>query len=117
MRACKKQQEIASHTRNSNTSNHIRSLEIDLCLLQIKCRGRGEVPEPEVVNQFCFEVHKFKAEERQTGLPPRHILVHCTHGYNRTGRASLSAVISPLESLEDLDLLFSVQCRIPCWCV
>lgn len=55
-------------------------------LLQIKCRGRGEVPDPEVVNQFCYEVHKFKAEERQSGLPPRHILVHCTHGYNRSGR-------------------------------
>jgi hypothetical protein len=40
-----------------------------------------------VVNQFCFEVHKFKLE--QQGSPaPRHIIVHCTHGFNRTGVTS-----------------------------
>ena len=64
--------------------------------LQIRCRGRGEVPEPEVVNQFCFEVHKFKME--QLGSPtPRHIIVHCTHGFNRTGvRSWLESLASTL---------------------
>lgn len=49
--------------------------------LKIACRGRGEAPEPEAVNDFCFELARFFAD---TGGASG-ALVHCTHGFNRTG--------------------------------
>ncbi|KAK9804496.1 hypothetical protein WJX73_010638 [Symbiochloris irregularis] len=50
--------------------------------LKIHCRGRGEVPEPEAVNRFCWEVASFHSHEENQGS---HVVVHCTHGFNRTG--------------------------------
>lgn len=69
--------------------------DLDMCLMrQIQCRGRGETPDAEAVNHFCFEVLKFKTEQQQMlqdavgPIQPKHIVVHCTHGFNRTGRPS-----------------------------
>ncbi|KAL1543533.1 mRNA guanylyltransferase [Salvia divinorum] len=50
--------------------------------VKIRCKGRDSVPENEDVNQFVYEVQQFMARQRQ---PKKHILVHCTHGHNRTG--------------------------------
>ncbi|KAG6432434.1 hypothetical protein SASPL_104010 [Salvia splendens] len=50
--------------------------------VKIRCKGRDSVPENEDVNQFVYEVQQFLARQRQ---PKKHILVHCTHGHNRTG--------------------------------
>ncbi|XP_042066535.1 mRNA-capping enzyme-like [Salvia splendens] len=50
--------------------------------VKIRCKGRDSVPESEDVNQFVYEVQQFLARQRQ---PKKHILVHCTHGHNRTG--------------------------------
>ncbi|KAL1549903.1 mRNA guanylyltransferase [Salvia divinorum] len=50
--------------------------------VKIKCTGRDSVPNNEGVNKFVYEVQQFLASQRQ---PNRHILVHCTHGHNRTG--------------------------------
>ncbi len=49
-------------------------------ILQIPNKGRGEAPQPEAVNDFVFEVFKHLND-----FPEAYILVHCTHGYNRTG--------------------------------
>lgn len=48
--------------------------------MQIGLRGRNEVPDQESVNLFYYEVMRY----RQT-KGAKHILVHCTHGHNRTG--------------------------------
>ena len=60
--------------------------------VQIRCRGRGEVPEPEAVNFFYWRVATFRAEQLEmvkrspgNSYKPKAILVHCTHGFNRTG--------------------------------
>lgn len=45
---------------------------------QIPCRGRGQAPEPEAVNDFVWEVASQKVANAT-------VLVHCTHGFNRTG--------------------------------
>ncbi|XP_057803453.1 uncharacterized protein LOC131018766 [Salvia miltiorrhiza] len=50
--------------------------------VKIPCKGRDSVPENEAVNKFVYEVQQFLARQRQ---PKKHILVHCTHGHNRTG--------------------------------
>ncbi|KMS97069.1 hypothetical protein BVRB_7g179300 [Beta vulgaris subsp. vulgaris] len=52
--------------------------------LKIRCQGRDAVPDNEAVNVFVFEVAQFicNQNERQ---PRKHVLVHCTHGHNRTG--------------------------------
>jgi len=55
-------------------------MELGLFYVKIRCRGRGQAPEPEAVNRFCWEVACCK-NQCPTGL----IIVHCTHGFNRTG--------------------------------
>ncbi|KAL1539518.1 mRNA guanylyltransferase [Salvia divinorum] len=50
--------------------------------VKIPCKGRDSVPENEAVNKFVYEVQQFLVRQRQ---PKKHILVHCTHGHNRTG--------------------------------
>ncbi|KAH6798383.1 mRNA capping enzyme family protein [Perilla frutescens var. frutescens] len=49
---------------------------------KIACKGRDSVPENEAVNKFVYEVSQFLARQRP---PKKFILVHCTHGHNRTG--------------------------------
>ncbi|KAJ4762245.1 mRNA-capping enzyme [Rhynchospora pubera] len=52
--------------------------------LKIRCKGRDSVPDNESVNRFVFEVIDFR--NRQNSLKNRkYIVVHCTHGHNRTG--------------------------------
>lgn len=63
--------------------------------MQIKCKGRGEAPDPSAVNDFCWELSSFaqhqqaqrEAAHREQNPEPAKLyaLVHCTHGYNRTG--------------------------------
>lgn len=47
---------------------------------KIFCPPRGRVPHPESVNHFCFEMLRFTSK-----FPGDFVLVHCTHGFNRTG--------------------------------
>ena len=64
-------------------------------MLQIRCKGRGEAPEPSAVNDFCWELSTFAQHQQAQKLaalqenepvPAKlHVLVHCTHGFNRTG--------------------------------
>ncbi|CDP06519.1 unnamed protein product [Coffea canephora] len=50
--------------------------------VKISCKGRDSVPENEAVNQFVYEVSQFLARQKHS---KKYILVHCTHGHNRTG--------------------------------
>ncbi|KAL6496191.1 hypothetical protein OROGR_029449 [Orobanche gracilis] len=50
--------------------------------VKIACKGRDSVPENEAVNRFFYEVSQFLIRQKQ---PKKYILVHCTHGHNRTG--------------------------------
>ncbi|KAI5065958.1 hypothetical protein GOP47_0018582 [Adiantum capillus-veneris] len=52
--------------------------------VKIPCRGRNEVPDNASVNIFVFEVMHFMNVQRSSNTN-KHILVHCTHGFNRTG--------------------------------
>ncbi|KAG8093463.1 hypothetical protein GUJ93_ZPchr0012g22008 [Zizania palustris] len=51
---------------------------------KIACKGRDAVPDNESVNKFVFEVMAFLERQKQS-RNPKYILVHCTHGHNRTG--------------------------------
>lgn len=60
-------------------------LYVSLCCFlppapQIPCRGRGESPDPLAVNMAVWEIRKALATQ-----PNLYILVHCTHGFNRSG--------------------------------
>ncbi|CAM0874827.1 unnamed protein product [Alopecurus aequalis] len=52
--------------------------------VKIPCRGRDAVPDNESVNVFVYEVMMFLERQKQSKTP-KYILVHCTHGHNRTG--------------------------------
>ncbi|XP_047325534.1 mRNA-capping enzyme-like [Impatiens glandulifera] len=52
--------------------------------VKIQCRGRDSVPENEAVNVFVYEVLQFLTRQKSSN-PKKYILVHCTHGHNRTG--------------------------------
>ncbi|XP_026420265.1 mRNA-capping enzyme-like [Papaver somniferum] len=51
--------------------------------VKIACKGRDSVPDPESVNTFFYEVLKFYSRRQRESN--KYILVHCTHGHNRTG--------------------------------
>ncbi|MCL7039703.1 hypothetical protein MKW94_014887, partial [Papaver nudicaule] len=48
--------------------------------IKIACKGRDSVPDPESVNTFVHIVRQFHQKHSK-----KYILVHCTHGHNRTG--------------------------------
>ncbi|KAH1069019.1 hypothetical protein GYH30_006556 [Glycine max] len=50
--------------------------------VKIQCRGRNSVPDNLSVNQFVYEVTQFLSRQKHS---KKYILVHCTHGHNRTG--------------------------------
>jgi hypothetical protein len=47
---------------------------------QIPCRGRGQAPQPSAVNHAVWEICT-----SLTSSPQKFVLMHCTHGFNRTG--------------------------------
>ncbi|CAI5479663.1 unnamed protein product, partial [Closterium sp. Yama58-4] len=56
-------------------------LKFNVKYLKLACRGRDEVPDDETVNRFVYAALDFmRATDRK-----RSIIVHCTHGHNRTG--------------------------------
>lgn len=52
--------------------------------MQVPCRGRGEAPSPETVNSFIYHIKSFLNFWHSNG-ENKYIIVHCTHGFNRTG--------------------------------
>ncbi|KAL7248481.1 hypothetical protein ACSBR2_003251 [Camellia fascicularis] len=49
---------------------------------KIQCKGRDSVPDNEAVNYFVYEVSLFLTRQKHS---KKYIIVHCTHGHNRTG--------------------------------
>ena len=82
---------------------------LPLHAMQIHCKGRGEAPAPAAVNDFCWELSTFaqhQQAQREFALkehipePPKlYVLVHCTHGFNRTGELLLA--VDPMYVLEE----------------
>lgn len=76
--------------------------------LKIPNRGRGEVPAPQAVNDFVFEVQSYINSN-----PAGYILVHCTHGFNRTGYMVVSHLMRILSdettTVEKALQLFSIS--------
>eukprot|EP00850_Spirogloea_muscicola_P006265 SM000029S10560 [mRNA] locus=s29:803350:809670:+ [translate_table: standard] len=70
---------------NEFRSNGVRYVKARL--LPVPCRGRNEVPDNETVNQFVYEVMRFKGQQaaKDGGGSAPLVVVHCTHGHNRTG--------------------------------
>jgi mRNA-capping enzyme len=54
----------------------------------IKCEGVGGPPEAAQLNEAVFRIFEFLEKH-----PRRFVLVHCTHGFNRTGYVIASALI------------------------
>ncbi|XP_038681823.1 mRNA-capping enzyme-like isoform X3 [Tripterygium wilfordii] len=50
--------------------------------VKIRCKGRDSVPDDASVDNFVSEVLRFCSEKTH---PKKYVLVHCTHGHNRTG--------------------------------
>lgn len=47
---------------------------------QIECRGRGESPQPSEVSEAVWRIFM-----HHVWYPDKYVLLHCTHGFNRTG--------------------------------
>ncbi|MBA0848723.1 hypothetical protein Goshw_006212 [Gossypium schwendimanii] len=68
----------------TNTSRYYQTTDLKkkgIKHVKIQCRGRDAVPENASVNTFVYEVSQFLLRQKSN----KYILVHCTHGYNRTG--------------------------------
>ncbi|OIT02781.1 PREDICTED: mRNA-capping enzyme-like [Nicotiana attenuata] len=50
--------------------------------VKIPCKGRDAVPDNESCHLFVYEVSQFLVRQKDV---KKYILVHCTHGFNRTG--------------------------------
>ncbi|KAK1646473.1 hypothetical protein QYE76_064278 [Lolium multiflorum] len=71
----------------TNTSRYYSSAEWTnqgTKYVKIPCRGRDSVPDNESINAFVYEVMTFLERQKQSRTP-KYVLVHCTHGHNRTG--------------------------------
>ncbi|XP_047091689.1 mRNA-capping enzyme-like isoform X2 [Lolium rigidum] len=71
----------------TNTSRYYSSAEWTnqgTKYVKIPCRGRNAVPDNESINAFVYEVMTFLERQKQSRTP-KYVLVHCTHGHNRTG--------------------------------
>ncbi|KAJ4834833.1 hypothetical protein Tsubulata_026289 [Turnera subulata] len=49
---------------------------------KIRCVGRDSVPDDASIDKFVQQVLQFLSHQRHT---KKYVLVHCTHGHNRTG--------------------------------
>lgn len=63
----------------------------DCIYVKINCGGHGEIPSFRDVNRFISVVHDFTIQS-----PHECIVVHCTHGLNRTGFMIISFLVRQL---------------------
>ncbi|KAG2690772.1 hypothetical protein I3760_09G205100 [Carya illinoinensis] len=69
----------------TNTSRYYTASDLNkegIKHVKIQCKGRDAVPDNASVNTFVFEVSQFLFRQKHS---KKYILVHCTHGHNRTG--------------------------------
>lgn len=72
---------VINLTRSKVYYNVRQFEELGITVTTIPCAGRGEAPSPQEVNAFWYAANSYCVEMENS----KHILVHCTHGYNRTG--------------------------------
>ncbi|PSC72146.1 mRNA-capping enzyme isoform X1 [Micractinium conductrix] len=68
-------------TNSSRYYNPNDWMEHGIKYIKIPCRGRGMTPPPEAVTDLCWEMYMYLLQEIPHGMA----LIHCTHGFNRTG--------------------------------
>lgn len=73
--------DLTNTTRYYNSSDWLKQ---GIKYFKIACKGRDSVPDNESVNNFVYEALRFFYNHKQKGQN-KYILVHCTHGHNRTG--------------------------------
>uniref|UniRef100_A0A7R9V957 mRNA guanylyltransferase n=1 Tax=Chlamydomonas euryale TaxID=1486919 RepID=A0A7R9V957_9CHLO len=61
---------------------------------KVPCRGKGQSPQPEAVNQAVYEIWAFLQH-----FPHKFVLVHCTHGFNRTGYVIVCALMRMMSEM------------------
>ncbi|XP_020576063.1 mRNA-capping enzyme-like isoform X4 [Phalaenopsis equestris] len=92
----------------TNTTRYYSPLEytrLGIKYIKIACKGRDAVPDNESVNKFVYEVMQFIGRQKHSR---KTVLVHCTHGHNRTGfmivhylvRTKLCSVTEALHEFE-----------------
>ncbi|CAB4064581.1 RNGTT [Lepeophtheirus salmonis] len=64
----------------TNTSRFYDKKQIPCSYVKLACGGHKEPPTEDQVNAFISIISKFKEQN-----PLKAIIVHCTHGFNRTG--------------------------------
>ncbi|OMO73191.1 hypothetical protein CCACVL1_17424 [Corchorus capsularis] len=81
--------------------------------VKIRCKGRDSVPDNFSVNTFVYEVLKFFSRQK-TQDSKDYVLVHCTHGHNRTGLMIVHLLMrsQPLISVSQAIEIFA-QARPP----
>lgn len=67
---------------------------------KVPMQGRGAVPEPELVNHIFWLYLNFTLE-----CPDLHIVMHCTHGFNRTGYVLVSLMLRLTQGLSVADAI------------
>ncbi|KAJ7544359.1 hypothetical protein O6H91_09G075300 [Diphasiastrum complanatum] len=80
--------EVAMVIDLTNTTRYYSAAEwknVGIKHVKVPCRGRNEVPDNESVNKFVYEVLRFSYQMQEKRWQNKYILVHCTHGHNRTG--------------------------------
>lgn len=80
--------------KENHPSLHSSILAVMLSGVQIPCRGRGQAPQPDAVNEFCWTITAFNQHCQHEGKA-LWTIVHCTHGFNRTGNMSKTVVPVP----------------------
>ncbi|EFJ45861.1 hypothetical protein VOLCADRAFT_118228 [Volvox carteri f. nagariensis] len=60
----------------------------DIHYVKIACRGRGQSPLPSEVNEAVWHIFSHHMNTRD-----KYILLHCTHGFNRTGYVVVAALM------------------------
>ncbi|XP_075638066.1 uncharacterized protein LOC142610201 [Castanea sativa] len=63
--------------------------------VKIQCKGRDSVPDNASVNNFVYEVSQFVSRQKHS---KKYILVHCTHGHNRTGYMIVHYIMRSLQA-------------------
>ncbi|KAL9280920.1 putative mRNA (guanine-N(7)-)-methyltransferase [Arabidopsis thaliana] len=71
--------DLTNTTRYYHPNTELRQNRIEY--VKIRCSGRDSVPDNVSVNTFVHEVTQFENHN----LSEKYLLVHCTHGHNRTG--------------------------------
>ncbi|GLC40885.1 hypothetical protein PLESTB_000012700 [Pleodorina starrii] len=81
-------------TKSRNYYDFNREMEelgaMNITYVKVACRGRGESPQPSEVNEAVWHIFTHHSlPETQN----KYILLHCTHGFNRTGYMIVAALV------------------------